>query len=388
MDFKSLMSAQIAKSKPPVSKTPSSPSPTPDPPTSTPASKYIRRADLEASRQAEYLAEQARLSAEREERLSKKRKLEEEEAERNARREEKLRKLAEESRRRREEEEKEEERRRRKRLGLAEVSDQAVLEDGGAEDNAAAGTGRTPAEDIPDDELRRKLRELNEPAAFFDEDHSARLKRFYALTRTALATASTPKLSNGPIPTTLEPVEEKDMLLPTTSLPLQPGTPEYTFLHRQLASYFTLLLTEWSRALSERDESVKQSSSGKAAYNNYVVVLRDLTPLFRHFEKQTLDRDLLEPICKIVRSAQKRRYVEANDEYLTLSIGKAAWPIGVTMVGIHERSAREKLHESSSGKQAHIMSDEVTRKFLQSIKRCISFAQTRWPPDDLGQLMG
>jgi pre-mRNA-splicing factor 18 len=64
-----------------------------------------------------------------------------------------------------------------------------------------------------------------------------------------------------------------------------------------------------------------------------------------------------------------------------------AWPIGVTMVGIHERSAREKLHESGKG-QAHIMSDEVTRKFLQSIKRCLSFAQTRWPPEDQLQLMG
>ena len=54
------------------------------------------------------------------------------------------------------------------------------------------------------------------------------------------------------------------------------------------------------------------------------------------------------------------------------------------MVGIHERSAREKLHES----EAHIMSDEVTRKFLQSIKRCISFVQVRWPPYDQAQLMG
>jgi pre-mRNA-splicing factor 18 len=60
------------------------------------------------------------------------------------------------------------------------------------------------------------------------------------------------------------------------------------------------------------------------------------------------------------------------------------------MVGIHERSAREKLHESGKAGQgeAHIMSDEVTRKFLQSIKRCLSFAQTRWPPEDHLQLMG
>jgi pre-mRNA-splicing factor 18 len=60
------------------------------------------------------------------------------------------------------------------------------------------------------------------------------------------------------------------------------------------------------------------------------------------------------------------------------------------MVGIHERSAREQTHEGGKGGQgqAHIMADEITRKYLQSIKRCLSFAQTRWPPDDQIQLMG
>merc|ERR1712230_288321 len=106
----------------------------------------------------------------------------------------------------------------------------------------------------------------------------------------------------------------------------------------------------------------------------------------RHIcEKGGVDEGVLEPIVEIVKAAQERRYVDANDGYLRLSIGKAAWPIGVTMVGIHERSAREKLHESDKG---HVMGDEVTRKFLQSIKRCLSFAQVRWPPEDIRQLMG
>ena len=107
--------------------------------------------------------------------------------------------------------------------------------------------------------------------------------------------------------------------------------------------------------------------------------------LFRKFETGDLDEGVLEPIVEIVKAAQEKRYVDANDGYLRLSIGKAAWPIGVTMVGIHERSAREKLHESDKG---HVMGDEVTRKFLQSIKRCLSFAQVRWPPEDFRQLMG
>lgn len=369
MDFKSLMAAQIAKSK-------SKPAPSASPEPSN--TKYLRRAELEAAREAAYAAEQAKIEAERQERAAKKRKLEEEEAERNAAREEKKRRLAEESRRRREEEAREEERKRRKRLGLPDLQDNEADTNGDGTDNG------TPAgEDIPDDELRLKLRALNEPASLFDETHTARLKRYRTLTATAV---TKPKLSDGPIPTTLEPVPEKDMLLPETVPPK--GTPEYDFLYRQLASYFTLLLREWSIALSQRDADVKASSSGKAAHNSYLLVLKDLTPLFRRFERRDLDHGLLEPICQIVRSAQRRRYVEANDRYLTLSIGKAAWPIGVTMVGIHERSAREKLHESSEAKQAHIMSDEVTRKYLQSIKRCLSFAQTRWPPEDLGQLMG
>ena len=380
MDFKSLMSAQIARSKPKSTPSSSTKSPTPDT-TSTATNKYLRRAESEAARQAEYLAEQERIQSEREERAAKKRKLEGEEIEKNLRREEKLRKLAEESKLRREQDEREEERKRRKRLGLPDLPDQKALDDGSAADGEAQyGVG----ENIPDDELRSKLRELNEPATLYDEGHTARLKRYHTLTHQKAVTTTSKQLTNGAIPTTLEPVPEKDLRLPET-MP-KPGALEHLFLHRQIASYFTLLLTEWSLALSSRSQEVKSSSTGKAAHAAYLTVLRDLTPLFRQLESATLHPSLLGPITKILRSTQSRRYVEANDEYLTLSIGKAAWPIGVTMVGIHERSAREKLHDGNN--QAHIMSDEVTRKFLQSIKRCISFAQTRYPPEDLGQLMG
>ena len=365
MDFKSLMSAQISKSKPKSAIN-----------VTAAQSKYLRRADVEAERQAAYAAEQARLEEEREQRATKKRKLEEDDAEKAALREAKLKKLFEESKMRREAEEREEERRRRKRLGLPDLPE----ENANSSTTLALEAGET---DIPDDELRSKLRALNEPASFFDESHEARVARYYLLTRKSII--KKPAMSTGPIPTTLEPVEEKDMLVPDVP-PKSPSKEERLFIYRQIGSYLTLLLTEWSIALSLRPPEVKESASGRAAYQSYASVLRDLTPLFRKLEDQTLDPDLLAALCEIISHIQKRQYVKANDAYLTLSIGKAAWPIGVTMVGIHERSAREKLHEHD--KQAHIMSDEVTRKMLQSLKRCLSFAQTRWPPDDLGQLMG
>ena len=69
---------------------------------------------------------------------------------------------------------------------------------------------------------------------------------------------------------------------------------------------------------------------------------------------------------------------------------------------IHERSAREKI---STDQVAHVLNDEVSRKYIQSLKRLIppkstlpldltdssrllTFSQTKYPPDDVTQLMG
>lgn len=98
---------------------------------------------------------------------------------------------------------------------------------------------------------------------------------------------------------------------------------------------------------------------------------------------QSLPADVLARMAEIVHHMQKRQYQRANDSYLRLSIGNAPWPIGVTMVGyvispssakhiltdaysIHERSAREKI---SSDQVAHVLNDEVSRKYIQSLKR-------------------
>ena len=78
----------------------------------------------------------------------------------------------------------------------------------------------------------------------------------------------------------------------------------------------------------------------------------------------------------MVNCCMKRDYLAAMDRYIKLAIGNAPWPIGVTMVGIHERSAREKIYTNSV---AHIMNDETTRKYLQSIKRLMTFCQRSYP---------
>ena len=357
MDFASLMKSQIAASKNPGSGE---------------GKKYLKRSEVEAQRQEAYQKEQEEAERARIERLEKKRKRDDEETERKAEREEKKARLAIESKRIREEEEEAEDRARRKRLGLPELI---------KEKSESADAGLEPGqEDVPDDELQAKLKEMGEPRILFGETHVQRLRRWRRLNEKALA----PKLSDGPIPTSLELLEEKDMKIPK-ALPAD-GT-ERKYLHRQLASYFDLVLREWQNALARRPREVKESFAGKQAANNFISARENLRPLFKKLENpKDLHDDILKAVMEVVHLAQLKRYVHANDAYLRLSIGKAAWPIGVTMVGIHERSAREKLNENENA--AHIMSDEVTRKMLQGIKRCLSFAQTRWPPEDLGQLMG
>ncbi|KAJ4985748.1 pre-mRNA-splicing factor [Stagonosporopsis vannaccii] len=360
MDFAKLMAAQINKGKQSAS------------PASSGERKYLKRSEVEAQRQAAYRAEQEAEEKARQEWLQKKRKVEEEDAEREAERQEKRRRLAEESRRIREEEEETEERRRRKRLGLPDLPTR--------QKDSEQGTPVPEAEDIPDEELIEKLRALNEPARLFGESHKQRLKR-YKKRIGAESLASI--LTDGPIPTTLQLVPEKDMKV-ERQIPKDFEARRFVF--RQLASYFTMVLREWDITLAGRDAGVKESYQGKQAYAAMVQARENMRPLFKKLENFDLPDSILQPIVEIVHAAQERRYVDANNGYLRLSIGNAAWPIGVTMVGIHERSAREKLHENENS--AHILSDESTRKYLQSIKRCLSFVQTRWPPTDQMQLMG
>ncbi|KAH9018481.1 Prp18 domain-containing protein [Lactarius pseudohatsudake] len=144
-------------------------------------------------------------------------------------------------------------------------------------------------------------------------------------------------------------------------------------------------LKEWGESMAERPEHVKRTTQGKLAAATQVQSAQYLKPLFKLLRSRSIPGDMLPRLAEIVHHMQKRQYQRANDAYLRLSIGNAPWPIGVTMVGIHERSAREKI---SSDQVAHVLNDEVSRKYIQSLKRLLTFSQIKYPPDDVSQLMG
>ncbi|XP_031272226.1 pre-mRNA-splicing factor 18 [Pistacia vera] len=140
--------------------------------------------------------------------------------------------------------------------------------------------------------------------------------------------------------------------------------------------FFKRLLNEWNQELDEMPEAEKRTAKGKSMVATFKQCARYLNPLFKFCRKKVLPDDIRQALMIVVNCCLKRDYLAAMDHYIKLAIGNAPWPIGVTMVGIHERSAREKIYTNSV---AHIMNDETTRKYLQSVKRLMTFCQRRYP---------
>ena len=147
----------------------------------------------------------------------------------------------------------------------------------------------------------------------------------------------------------------------------------------QIVRFLKSLLEEWQREVDAnvaRDERWGRTESGRQSAANVRLCAQHLKPLFRKCAKRKLPEDLERALFLVVKRMRARDYRAAADAYVGVAIGNAAWPIGVTMVGIHERSARTKINAQT---QAHAMHDEETRKFLQSVKRLMTFAQRRFP---------
>ncbi|KAK8498903.1 hypothetical protein V6N13_045928 [Hibiscus sabdariffa] len=140
--------------------------------------------------------------------------------------------------------------------------------------------------------------------------------------------------------------------------------------------FFKRLLNEWKQELDELGESEKRTAKGKSMVATFKQCARYLNPLFKFCRKKVLPDDIRQALSVVVECCMKQDYLVAMDHYIKMAIGNAPWPIGVTMVGIHERSAREKIYTNSV---AHIMNNETTRKYLQSVKRLMTFCQRRYP---------
>lgn len=154
--------------------------------------------------------------------------------------------------------------------------------------------------------------------------------------------------------------------------------------HKRIFKYLNNLLQQWQEELAQRPESVKQSVAGKNETKTLLQCQDYIRPLFKLLKKRKLEEGLTQHLVKIVHYCQIGEFVQANDAYLDVAIGRAAWPIGVTMVGIHARTGRAKIE---SANVAHVMNSELQRKYLTSVKRLITYAQRKSDADPSKKVM-
>jgi pre-mRNA-splicing factor 18 len=144
--------------------------------------------------------------------------------------------------------------------------------------------------------------------------------------------------------------------------------------HKRVYRYFKNLLNQWEEDLAMRPESVKKSVAGRNETKTLKQCKDYIRPMFKLCKRRNMDESILNQLNKIVSFCLEEKFVKAHDTYIDISIGRAAWPIGVTMVGIHARTGRAKIESSNV---AHVMNSELQRKYLTSVKRLMTYAQKK-----------
>lgn len=138
------------------------------------------------------------------------------------------------------------------------------------------------------------------------------------------------------------------------------------------------LLKLWNDQLNAFSSAEKMRTKQKIARATFTQTRVYLKPLLRKLKHNTIPEDILDSLTDITKCLLKRNYIMASDAYLTMAIGNAPWPIGVTMVGIHARTGREKIFSKNV---AHVMNDETQRKYIQGLKRLMTKCQEFFPTD-------
>lgn len=140
----------------------------------------------------------------------------------------------------------------------------------------------------------------------------------------------------------------------------------------ELYNWFHLMFISWEKELDNIPENMRDSAEERQRFGIYKQCRGYIKPLLRLLKKKQVSKEIMNKLFEIMIFCIDKDYIRAHDKYIELAIGNAPWPMGVTMVGIHERSGRARIAKSEV---AHILNDENTKKYLQSVKRIMSLVQ-------------
>lgn len=136
------------------------------------------------------------------------------------------------------------------------------------------------------------------------------------------------------------------------------------------------LLKKWNDQVNCGTMEEKMRVKTKITKATFTQTRVYLKPLLKKLKNDKIPDDIFDSLTEIMKKLLQRDYIKASDAYLTMAIGNAPWPIGVTMVGIHARTGREKIFSKNV---AHVLNDETQRKYIQGLKRLMTKCQEFFP---------
>lgn len=126
---------------------------------------------------------------------------------------------------------------------------------------------------------------------------------------------------------------------------------------RLVLTWCKKMLDTWQKDFRQaRPETYLATPEGKMELGTLQQCERHIKPLFKLLKRNKLNTEILDLLYLIVQYCLMREYVKAHDKYVELGIGNSPWPMGVTMIGIHERSGRSRIFTSQ---QAHVLNDDT-----------------------------
>mmetsp|Transcript_45162 Transcript_45162/g.104649 ORF Transcript_45162/g.104649 Transcript_45162/m.104649 type:complete len:473 (+) Transcript_45162:112-1530(+) len=255
--------------------------------------------------------------------------------------------------------------------------------------------------------LQRRLRELGEPITLFGETSDAREARLkhceMCRDQDILASGSTNvmqildrRLAQGVLAERDEDETTRKQKVPLAPLGITDqgmgsGAPDADGWDdddddleeeesdiKAVTAWLRATLREWESELTARSQVEQHKADFKAEKNQFRQSKQYLKPLRRALKEGGIQRDIVRSIADIAGSCDRREYKQAKEAYMRLSIGNKAWPMGVTFVTFHDRPNRHIIGEEQA---AHALDDETTRKYVQMVKRLITFCEGKWPVD-------
>jgi pre-mRNA-splicing factor 18 len=240
---------------------------------------------------------------------------------------------------------------------------------------------------LPEEEVKKRLRLRRQPITLFGESREVREERLLALefAEPNIPYEKAKEFEGSEYLKKLQEMEDEN----DEDLEVQKKKKEEiedlnfkielrdpTSLEEEILFFFREAVRDMGLAIEKKNEGEKMTASVRQEVLLYGQLRSFIKPLFVDLQAEQVPSEVLQKIGEIVSFLKKGEYAKASDTYYKMAIGNAAWPIGITGIGIHERSAHERIAVSEVG---HILNDETQRKYIQAIKRLMTFVQNSNP---------